>query len=165
METVEYASKKCREIGIPFVLNPAPYAPMSDALLANCSCITPNQTEARLIMGLDADDPIDDGILAKQIQKEKGIENVIITLGEDGAYVQTLNISQRVPGIPVKAVDTTGAGDTFTGALCVALANGNPILDAVKIGNVAAGLAVQKAGVVESIPTGEEVERRVKALV
>lgn len=163
METVEYAAAKCRALGTPFVLNPAPYAPLSDELLRNCTYLTPNQTEARGILGLKADDPIGDGALARRIQREKGVENVIVTLGGDGAYVQTPTLSERVAGIRVQPVDTTGAGDTFTGAFCVALAEGMPILDAVRFANAAAGIAVTKAGVVESIPTREEVNRRLRA--
>ena len=163
METVEYAAARCREIGTPFVLNPAPYAPLSDELLQNCTYITPNQTEARKIMGLSASDPIPDGELARRIQKEKGVKNVIITLGAEGAYVQTQELSCRVEGIRVQPVDTTGAGDTFTGAFCVAIAEGMSVLDAVRFSNTAAGLAVTKAGVVESIPSREEVERRLRS--
>lgn len=160
METVEYTAALCKKLGTPFILNPAPYVPLSDELLRNCTYITPNQTEARKIMGLATDDPISDGALAKRIQQEKGVDNVIVTLGSDGAYVQTPELSIHVPGISVKPVDTTGAGDTFTGAFCVALAEGKPILDAVRFSNVAAGLAVTKAGVVESISYRSEVDSR-----
>lgn len=157
METVEYAAGVCHKIGIPFVLNPAPFAPLSEELLSQCSYITPNQTEARLILGLDSDDPRPDEEVGRMLY-EKGIKNVIMTLGGDGCYVKNDVLDQKIPGIKVEPVDTTGAGDTFTGAFCVAIAEGKSIPEAVALGNAAAGLAVTKAGVIESIPTREEAE-------
>ncbi len=161
METVEYAAHKCKEIGIPFVLNPAPYAPLSDALLADCTYITPNQTEARLILGLDSNDPREDAEIARMLS-EKGIENIVMTLGGNGCYIKTADMDMQVAGFKVQAVDTTGAGDTFTGAFCVAIAEGKSITEAVEFGNAAAGLSVTRYGVVESIPTREEAERMIQ---
>lgn len=161
METVEYAAEKCKEIGLPFVLNPAPYAPLSDALLANCTYITPNQTEARLILGLASDDPTEDAEIARKLA-DKGVKNVVMTLGGDGCYIKTADLDRQVPGFSVQVVDTTGAGDTFTGAFCVAIAEGKDIMEAVQLGNAAAGLAVTKYGVIESIPYREEVEQMIQ---
>ena len=158
METVEYAAKKCREMGLPFVLNPAPFAPLSEDLLKNCTYITPNQTEARLILGLDSDDARPDAEVARMLY-DKGVKNVIMTLGQDGCYIKNDEMDLQAPGITVEAVDTTGAGDTFTGAFCVAIAEGKSIPEAVKLGNAAAGLAVTKYGVIESIPSREEAEK------
>ena len=90
---------------------------------------------------------------------DKGVKNVIMTLGQDGCYIKNDNMDMQVPGITVEAVDTTGAGDTFTGAFCVAIAEGKSIPEAVRLGNAAAGLAVTKFGVVESIPSREEAEK------
>lgn len=161
METVEYAAEKCKEIGLPFVLNPAPYAPLSDALLANCTYITPNQTEARLILGLASDDPTEDAEIARKLA-DKGVKNVVMTLGGDGCYIKTADLDRQVPGFSVQVVDTTGAGDTFTGAFCVAIAEGKDIMEAVQLGNAAAGLAVTKYGVIESIPYREEAEQMIQ---
>ena len=161
METVEYAAERCKEIGVPFILNPAPFSPLSDELLANCTYITPNQTEARLILGLATDDPRPDSEIADMLYA-KGIRNVIVTLGSEGCYIRNDELNVRIPGIQVEAVDTTGAGDTFTGAFCMALAEGKSIPEACRFGNVAAGIAVTVPGVVESIPTREAVEERLK---
>lgn len=158
MDTVEYAAKKCRKMGLPFVLNPAPFAPLSEDLLKNCTYMTPNQTEARLILGLDSDDARPDAEVARMLY-DKGVKNVIMTLGQDGCYIKNDEMDLQVPGITVEAVDTTGAGDTFTGAFCVAIAEGKSIPEAVKLGNAAAGLAVTKYGVIESIPSREEAEK------
>lgn len=159
METIEYAAKKCKEIGIPFVLNPAPYSALSKELLKNCTYLTPNQTEGRKILGLEADAAVSDKEIAEGIF-ELGVSNVILTLGSEGCYIKTGQISTRIEGISVNPVDTTGAGDTFTGAFCVALSEGKDIVEAARFGNVAAGLAVTKYGVIDSIPFREEVENR-----
>ena len=104
METVEYAAKKCREMGLPFVLNPAPFAPLSEDLLKNCTYITPNQTEARLILGLDSDDARPDAEVARMLY-DKGVKNVIMTLGQDGCYIKNDEMDLQAPGITVEAVD------------------------------------------------------------
>lgn len=158
METVEYAAEKCRKMGLPFALNPAPFSPLSEGLLQKCTYMTPNQTEARLILGLESDDARPDAEVARMLY-EKGVKNVIMTLGQDGCYIKNDEMDMQVPGISVEAVDTTGAGDTFTGAFCVAIAEGKSIPEAVRLGNAAAGLAVTKFGVVESIPSREEAEK------
>ena len=161
METVEYAADICRQNKIPFVLNPAPFAPCSEKLLANCTYITPNQIEARRLLGLERDDPRPDGEIARMLY-EKGVENVIVTMGGDGCYIKNARLDLCVPGIKVEPKDTVGAGDTFTGAFCVAIAEGKSIPEAALFGNVAAGIAITKLGVVESIPYRDEVEQRVQ---
>lgn len=161
MDTVEYAAERCKEEGITFVLNPAPYSPMKDSLLANCTYLTPNESEARQILGLAADDPAADEEVAERIF-QKGVKNVIMTRGKKGAYVRNEQMKETIEGFTVEAVDTTGAGDTFTGAFCVALAEGKSILDAIRFGNAAAGISVTRYGVVESIPTREEIEKRLE---
>jgi ribokinase len=161
MDIVEYTAERCREEGIPFVLNPAPYSPLKDELLANCTYLTPNESEARQILGLAPDDPIGDEEVAERLFA-KGVRNVVMTLGSKGAYIRNESLKEKVSGERVEAVDTTGAGDTFTGAFCVALAEGKTIPEAVRFGNAAAGISVTKYGVVESIPTREEVNQRME---
>ena len=88
----------------------------------------------------------------------KGVSTVIVTVGKLGAY--TLDEQGKlvlVPAFPVKAVDTVAAGDTFCGALCVALAKGYSIADAIKVGNKAASIAVTREGAQPSVPTANEV--------
>ncbi|WP_303863665.1 ribokinase [Alkalibaculum bacchi] len=156
MDTVLYAAKKCKELGIPVVLNPAPYNQMPEELLKYCEFLVPNQTEARAILGLDEDSSLSDEEVAKQIHK-LGVRNVIVTLGSEGALLVNDTMCKKIEGIPVDAIDTTGAGDTFNGSFCVALAKGHTIEDAIKFANISAGLAVTKYGVIEGIPTREEV--------
>lgn len=157
METVEYAAEKCAEEGIPFVLNPAPYAPLSDELLSRCSYLIPNETEARQILGLSPDAPQPDEQIAEMLY-EKGVKNVIMTLGSNGVCIRNKEMQKVVKGLKVQAVDSTGAGDTFTGAFCVSIAEGKNLVDAVKFGNAAAGISVTKYGVIESIPMRSEIE-------
>ena len=161
MDIVEYTAECCKKEGIPFVLNPAPYSPLKDELLANCTFLTPNESEARQILGLAPDDPIADEEVAERLYA-KGVRNVVMTLGSKGAYIRNENLKEKISGEKVEAVDTTGAGDTFTGAFCVALAEGKTIPEAVRFGNAAAGISVTKYGVVESIPTREEVNQRLE---
>ena len=88
----------------------------------------------------------------------KGIKTVIVTVGKLGAYtLDEDNNLMLVPAFPVKAVDTVAAGDTFCGALCVALAKGYSLTEAIKVGNKAASIAVTRVGAQPSVPTAEEV--------
>lgn len=163
IETTVYAAKRCAEKGIKFVLNPAPYQALPSELLKHCEYLTPNQTEARQILGLSSSDTTPDEEIAKRLHA-LGVKNVVMTLGGEGAMIVNDHMVKHVPGIVVEAVDTTGAGDTFTGALCVALAQGKDIVSAVCMANVAAGLACTAFGVIESIPQLSRVEAYMKAL-
>lgn len=161
IETVVYTARKCRELGIPFVLNPAPFRKIPKELLENCDFLTPNQTEGRLLLGLETDSSLSDEDVALKIH-ELGVKNVIMTLGGEGALLVNGEYIKRVNGIPVEVVDTTGAGDTFSAAFCVAIAQGLMMEEAVRFANTAAALAVTKYGVIESIPTRKEVEAKRK---
>lgn len=156
-----YLARKCHEAGITFVLNPAPYKKLPEEIFAYCDYVTPNQTEARQMLDLASDDPISDKEVAQRLC-QMGVTNVIMTLGEGGALHVTKDTLEIISGITVKAVDTTGAGDTFSGALCVALAEEKPLEDAIRFANAAAGLAVTKYGVVEALPYRNEVEEALK---
>ena len=87
-----------------------------------------------------------------------GVENVILTLGDSGAYIINSSTICFVSAHNVHTVDTTGAGDTFIGAFCVALAEGKNLIEAVEFGNKAAAISVTNYGVIDAIPTREEVE-------
>lgn len=156
LDTVQYMAGKCREEGIPFVLNPAPYQQLPTELLQQCDYLTPNQTEARLLLGLSSAEAISDIEVGQRICA-LGVKNVVMTLGEGGALYINNQVTEVIPGIKVAAVDTTGAGDTFSSAFCVALAEGQEPRAAIRFANTAAGLAVTKYGVVASIPYRETV--------
>jgi ribokinase len=147
-----------RRHGAISILNPAPAQPLDDALLSQVDVLTPNESELRILCGLAPDDPTDTLELARRLQK-RGVRNLVVTRGGEGALVIAEGgaVSQ-VPGQKVKVVDTTGAGDAFTCALGVALAEGQPLLDAVRFATYAGALACTKLGVIPALARRVEVE-------
>lgn len=139
------------------IVNTAPYSPVSDEFLSDVYMVTPNEVEAREITGIEVKD-LESCDKAAKFFKEKGVEIVVITLGEMGAYVCTKEKSAIIPPYKVKAVDTTGAGDAFNGALLAALTEGKDIFEAVKFANAVAALSVQKYGTTPSMPDRSEIE-------
>ena len=139
------------------IVNTAPYSPVSDEFLSDVYMVTPNEVEAREITGVEVKD-LESCDKAAKFFKEKGVEIVVITLGEMGAYVCTNEQSTIIPSYKVKAVDTTGAGDAFNGALLAALTEGMDIFEAVKFANAVAALSVQKYGTTPSMPDRNEIE-------
>jgi ribokinase len=156
MSTVEYSASKASEYNIKVILNPAPACKLSDDLLKNTWLITPNETEAETISGVAITD-IDSAERAAVIIQERGVKNVIITLGETGAYVKSESYTGLIPGVKVKPVDTTAAGDVFNGALAVALSEGKDLKDAVIFANKAASISVTRMGAQASAPFRNEV--------
>jgi ribokinase len=157
IESVERAAGLAREHGVRVILNPAPARPLSDEILANVSILTPNESEAELLTGIQ----VGDDAAAKEAAKAlvaRGVETVILTLGARGAYVFESGSGELVPGFEVQAVDTTAAGDVFNGSLAVGLAEGKPLAKAVRFANAAAALSVTKLGAQPSAPTRSEIE-------
>jgi ribokinase len=157
LKTVETAAEIASEAGVRIILNPAPAQPLPASLLERLFLITPNETEAELLTGVPVTDA-QAAANAASILMAKGVENVIITMGSAGAYVATKEISQMVPGFKVKAIDTVAAGDVFNGALAVALAEGNSMVEATKFANAAAAIAVTRPGAQASAPVRNEIE-------
>lgn len=147
-----------RKHGVISILNPAPAQPLDDALLSQVDVLTPNESELRILCGLAPDDATDTLELAHRLQK-RGVRNLVVTRGRQGALViaQDGTVAQ-VPGQKVNVVDTTGAGDAFTCALGVALAEGRPLLAAVRFATCAGALACTKLGVIPALATRAEVE-------
>jgi ribokinase len=156
MATVEYSARKATENGMKVILNPAPAASLSDELLRNTWLLTPNETEAGMISGTVITD-IPSAERASVIIQERGVKNVIITLGETGAYVKSENYWGLIPGIKVDAIDTTAAGDVFNGALAVALSEGKDLYEAVLFANKAASISVTRMGAQASVPFRSEL--------
>ena len=161
-DAVSEAVKIANHCGTNVILNPAPASHLSDELLSCVDIITPNQTEAELLTGIK----IDTRAAAEEavdILHGKGIPNVIITMGKQGSLVSTIEegrqCSTMVEGFKVDAVDTTAAGDTFNGAILVALAEGKSLNEAARFGNAAAALSVTRHGAQTSIPFREKVEQ------
>jgi ribokinase len=161
IETITEAVIIAKENKLIVVLNPAPAQPLPNNLLSLLSLITPNETEAELLTGIKVVDKAS-AALASEALKEKGVESVIITLGSKGAFVDNNGEQYIVSGFEVKAVDTTGAGDVFNGALTVALSEKKSFKEAVKFANAAAALSVTKLGAQPSIPNIDEIEKFLK---
>ncbi|WP_020533828.1 ribokinase [Flexithrix dorotheae] len=156
IKAVNYAAKKASENGVKVVLNPAPAQSLSDELLGNLHIITPNETEAQLLTGVKVTD-VNSAQKAAEILKSKGVEMVIITLGSKGAYVFTDEFKGLIIAPKVTPIDTTAAGDTFNGALVVALGEGMNIQEAVEFSNKAAAISVTRLGAQASTPYREEL--------
>ena len=132
IESVTYAAKMAKKDGITVILNPAP-APtqqLPDDLLANVDILIPNVTEAEIISGMHITDD-ESAKEAIHYISSKGIKTVIITMGAKGALAYENNEFIHIPAFKVEAVDTTAAGDTFCGGLCVALSEGKNLKDAI----------------------------------
>jgi len=151
MSAVEAASS-----GPRFILNPAPAAPISDEILARCFAITPNETELETLTGIA---PADDGacLTAARSLFEKGVQNVIVTLGSRGCFWASPAGGQHFPAARVTPVDTTAAGDAFNGALAMFLAEGRELQNAIPLANCVAALSTTKPGAQPSMPTREEL--------
>ncbi len=161
LRTVEAAARLAGRAGAHVILNPAPARPLPDSLLANVSLLTPNESEASLLTGVKVTGVASAGRAARALLG-RGAGAVIVTLGAKGALVATREGSRLVRGFKVKAVDTTAAGDVFNGALAVGLAEGLPLLAAVRFAHAAAAISVTRPGAQPSIPTRREIDRKLK---
>ena len=158
METVEYAARLAHGNGKKVILNPAPAMSLSDALLGNLYMLIANETETEFLTGVKITD-MESVCRAADVISDKGVKNVVITLGSKGAFVKENGTYHKVPAIKVKAVDATAAGDTFCGALCVALAERKGILEAVEFANKCASVTVTRMGAQSSLPYRAEIDK------
>jgi ribokinase len=156
LETVSYVAAMAYEKNIPVILNPAPACTLPDELLSHISILTPNKTEAEMLSGIRVHD-IESAKEAAYKINARGVKTIIITLGNKGVLVLNKNLFTHIPAIPVTAVDTTAAGDTFNGALVVALSQGEDILLATAFACKAAAISVTRIGAQASIPYRREV--------
>ena len=161
LETVEFAARLAHDSGVPFVLNPAPAQKLDTELLAMVDVLTPNETEAEILTGLKVTDENSARAAARELL-DRGVKAVILTMGSKGYLLSDGQRTEFVPAIKVDAVDATAAGDAFTGALAVGLAQGNALFDAASFANYAAALSVTKMGAQSSMPTQREVESFIK---
>lgn len=154
--TVEYAAKKAFEKGMKVILNPAPAQHLPESLFNYLYMITPNRIEAEMLTGIKINNDSDIALAAENLSK-MGVKNVIITLGSKGCFVREGNNSYSVDSFDVKAVDTTAAGDTFNGALCVGIAENMALKQAVTMASRASSIAVTRMGAQSSIPHRSEL--------
>lgn len=155
--TVEFIIEQCAARSIPVIVNPAPANRIRDDVWKHVFVITPNETEAELLTGISIVDD-DSARKAAQVFHLKGIKNVVLTLGKRGAYWSDSINAGLVAPPSVNAVDTTAAGDCFSGALAVALAEKKSLVDAVKFASVSASISVTRMGAQASMPSRKEVD-------
>ena len=156
IETVEYAATIAKSYGKKVILNPAPVSVLSNSFLSCVHTILPNRIEAEMLSGIKVIDEESAWRAAKAIG-EKGIENVVITLGKDGAYVKEKEDYTMIPAKEVETIDTTGAGDVFCGAFSVYLSENHTLTESVEFANTAAALAVTRMGAQSAIPYKREI--------
>jgi ribokinase len=152
----EAALARGRANGAITILNPAPVRPLPASVLQLVDVLTPNQTEAKVLTGRSPDAGVEPDEVARDLIRA-GVRQVVITLGEKGALVVTASSSKHIPAMPMRAVDTTGAGDAFNAGLATALASGENLESAVEFAVVTGGLAVTKEGVIPSLPRRADV--------
>ena len=157
LEVVNAAARLARARRIRLILDPAPASPLPDELYTLTDLLTPNETECAALVGFPVHD-LPSAERAAGILLKRGVKQVIIKLGERGAYLHDGRSGEMVPAFHVEAVDATGAGDAFNGGLAVALARGDQLEDAVRYANAVGALATTRFGAQSSLPTALEVE-------
>ncbi len=157
LATVEYVAGLCKANNVNMILNPAPACLLPEEMFLNISIITPNEKEAEMLTGISITDEAS-ATKAAMVLKNKGVGIVIITMGKHGALIVTDEYVKMIPAPVVEAVDSTGAGDVFNGALAVAIAEGKELADAVKFACKAAAISVTRLGAQSSAPTRKEIE-------
>jgi ribokinase len=158
VETVAYALRFARNAGIRTILNPAPAQPLSEKALRYADYLIPNESEAATLTGMPVNSIEEAQAASAQLQK-MGASSVITTLGANGALFTSHGESKHIPGFPVKAHDTTGAGDAFIGSFAYFLAGGADGEAAIRKANLYAALSTLKVGTQQSFVRREEFER------
>lgn len=153
-ETAWLALRRLRGAGVATVLNPSPACPVPDEALRNTDILVPNETEMRYLLGHDPDLAGNELI---EYARAKGIRAIVMTLGPDGCCLATQDAARMFPCTPVRAVDSTGAGDCFLGTMTAWLAEGHPLEKAIEKAMAAAAIAVARAGAQQSMPRREEI--------
>lgn len=148
--------------GVKIILNTAPVQPVSDDILSRVELITPNEVEASILSGIPVTEETSAGRAADYFLN-KGVKNVLITMGSKGVYIATGKSRGLLPAYQVDAVDTTGAGDAFNGGLAAALAEGKDLWEAAKFANALAAISVQRIGTTPAMPERSEIDEFIKS--
>lgn len=157
LETIYAAARAAKQKNAQVILNPAPAQKLGADLLEMVDVIVPNEHEAAFITGIVLEGEQSCRAAAHSL-RQMGAKNVVITLGWAGAFVLDGDTEEFVPAQKVVAIDTTAAGDCFTGGLAVGLAEGKPLADAVRFASAAAAISVTRRGAQPSMPYRREVE-------
>jgi ribokinase len=168
LETVEYLAQFAEQHNIPLMLDPAPARELPATLVRRVSWITPNETEARVLLATSAENSTDhsDEALGRVADRflDRGVNNVILRLGSRGCLIaQSVLPELRVPAFPVAAVDTTAAGDAFNAGFAVALMRGSEVSSSAVFASAVAAISVTRFGAQPSMPTADEVDSFLKA--
>ena len=150
LNTIKYALNKAKELNKYTILNPAPAVKLDDEIIKNVDLLTPNETELEIISGVSIETE-EDIQKAAQIMIEKGVKELIVTLGSKGSLYINKEKSMFKKAYKVEAVDTTAAGDSYTGALAVALSQDKGIEDAMDFASKVGALSVLKEGAQSSL--------------
>ena len=156
---MQYGLEVAKRNGVLTILNPAPAAILPDKVYGLSDYFTPNETEAAILAGIPVV-TIEDAEEAAKIFLQRGIDTVVITLGEKGAYVRNSVINQHVPAFDMgsKVLETTGAGDAFNGGFAYALAEGMSLIEAVRFGSATAAISVTRLGTAPAMPVNSEIQ-------
>lgn len=162
LPVVEYGLALAHALHVPTILNPAPAQPLPESIYRHIDYITPNETETAALTGI-AVATVADAEKAADAFLARGVRNAIITLGAQGAFVKSAQVSAHVPAIDAgKVVETTGAGDAFNGGLAVALSEGMDLVAAARFGCATAGISITRHGTAPSMPTRAEIDSLLK---
>ncbi len=158
LDTVRHVARLAADAGVAVILDPAPApsVPLGESLLRHVACVKPNETEAEQLTGIAVRDEVSARQAAEKLL-QAGARHAIITLGARGAFWLSSGEEGFVPGRAVAVVDTTAAGDCFSGGLACALARGQSLGEAVEFASLAAALSVTRLGAQPSMPTAAEV--------
>ncbi|MBU4174047.1 MAG: ribokinase [Actinobacteria bacterium] len=163
LDAIEKAIGIAADKGTKIILNPAPVSDVSDALLGLVDILTPNEVEASALSGVDIYGPSEATVAARALMR-RGARNIIITLGALGLLAVTEAEERFIPSLKVAAVDTTGAGDAFNGALATAVAEGKGFFEAAEFANAAAALSVTRIGTARAMPERQDIDRAILQL-
>lgn len=166
METVEFLCCAAQSAHVPLMLDPAPARQLSPEMLRCVTYLTPNETEALTLCGLNQSELTEQQAFeAAETLLGSGAANIILKMGARGALIAGADgLRKRVPAIPVSVVDSTAAGDAFNGAVAVALLRGLALEQAVQFGIAASALSVTRAGAQPAMPHAQEVADLLQAL-
>ena len=151
-------AKKAKLKGGTVILDPGPTRPITDDLLQSVDVITPNETEAEYLTGIEVKD-VESGFSAAHKISSMGIQHVIVKMGAQGALYVGKNCGFHVPAIKVNPLDSVAAGDAFNGALTFAMFNGWALEDSLRWAVCAGGIATTRSGAQDSMPIRDEVEK------
>jgi ribokinase len=163
METIAVFAHKNK---IPLMLDPAPARELPKGLLQCATWITPNESETRILCGLDANEPVTPGTAERcaDLLLARGPKNVVIKMGSQGAFLATAGgTREMIPPFAVKAVDSTAAGDAFNAGFAVSLLSGAAPVQAARYAAAVAAISVTRMGAQPSMPSARDVSRFLKS--